>query len=154
MLKKSAAERVGFKADAPGVVAGGLSGGIGRDVAENWIAPFASFEIGGEKVTNTRLRVATINLPDSDMLLGADFFLSHRVLVPRIRTASTSPTTAARCSGSSAAIRRPGRRAAWPPSIPRRPRPSPAIPTDADGLARRAAAKRRAPRLCRPRWPT
>ena len=81
VLKLSAARRLGFRPDAAEVRAGGAGGGIGARVMESWIAPFESFEIGGEKITNTRLRVADINLQNSDMLLGADFFLSHRIYV-------------------------------------------------------------------------
>jgi tetratricopeptide (TPR) repeat protein len=50
---------------------------------ESSLAPFGSFGIGDEEIKNTRLRVADIELPDADMLLGTDFFLSHRILVSR-----------------------------------------------------------------------
>ncbi|MFC3079071.1 aspartyl protease family protein [Phenylobacterium terrae] len=81
VLEQSTAERLGFRPDGPGVEYGGLSGGIGPRRLENWIAPFAEFAIGEEKIQNTRLRVAPITLPKADMLLGADFFLSHRILI-------------------------------------------------------------------------
>jgi hypothetical protein len=45
------------------------------------IAPFQSFRIGGEEIRNTRLRIGDTGLDDVDMLLGADFFLSHRIYV-------------------------------------------------------------------------
>jgi tetratricopeptide (TPR) repeat protein len=48
---------------------------------EAFLAPFASFAIGDEEIKNTRLRVADLDLPQSDMILGADFFLSHRILI-------------------------------------------------------------------------
>lgn len=81
VLEQSTAERLGFRPDAPGVEHAGLSGGIGPRRLENWIAPFDEFAIGGEAIRNTRLRVAPISLAKADMLLGADFFLSHRILV-------------------------------------------------------------------------
>lgn len=81
VLEQSTAERLGFRPDGPGVEYGGLSGGIGPRRLENWIAPFAEFTIAEEKIQNTRLRVAPIALPKADMLLGADFFLSHRILI-------------------------------------------------------------------------
>jgi tetratricopeptide (TPR) repeat protein/predicted aspartyl protease len=81
VLRLSAARRLGFRPDSADVRAAGIGGGIGSRVLESWVAPFESFEIGGEKITNTRLRVADIDLQNSDMLLGADFFLSHRVYV-------------------------------------------------------------------------
>jgi tetratricopeptide (TPR) repeat protein len=83
VLRRDAAERLGFSPTGEGVVGGGLSGGIGRKMAESWVAPFASFEIGAENIKNTRLRVAEINLTEADMLLGADFFLSHRIYISR-----------------------------------------------------------------------
>ena len=59
----------------------GYVGGFGDRVSESWTAPFASFAVGGEKVTNTRLRFMDADLGPFDMLLGFDFFLSHRVYV-------------------------------------------------------------------------
>ncbi len=81
MLKRSAAKRVGIALDGPGVTSAGFSGGIGRRPVQTWIAPVATFEIGGEKVEHTRLRIGDSDIPGGDMLLGADFFLSHRVYV-------------------------------------------------------------------------
>jgi tetratricopeptide (TPR) repeat protein/predicted aspartyl protease len=83
VLKLSTAERLGFNPQAASVRAAGVGGGIGSRVMENWVAPFDSFEVGGEKISHTQLRVAAFDLPNTDMLLGADFFLSHRVYVSR-----------------------------------------------------------------------
>lgn len=80
-LSVAAAARAGMKPNSPGVLPAGLSRGLGRSVVRSWIAPVASFEIGGEKITNTRLRIGDTSLPNGDMLLGADFFLSHRIYV-------------------------------------------------------------------------
>jgi tetratricopeptide (TPR) repeat protein len=82
VLSLKAAERAGVKPDSPGVVASGYSGGIGRGMIKEYIAPFASFKIGdAEEIKNTRLRIGNIGLDNVDMLLGADFFVSHRVFV-------------------------------------------------------------------------
>lgn len=81
VLRRSAAERIGIRSDGEGVVSGGLSWGFGRKLAESWIAPVDSFEIADEKVQRTRLRIADITLDNADMLIGADFFLSHRVMI-------------------------------------------------------------------------
>ncbi len=81
ILSLDAARRAGVDPSAAGVVPGGLQRGIGRRMIQSWIAPIASFKIGDEEVHNTRLRIAQMSLPDTDMLLGADFFLSHRVFV-------------------------------------------------------------------------
>lgn len=77
----AAAGRAGVKPGADGVVDGGLSYGVGRKLARTWIAPFASFRIGAEEIRNTRLRIGDLALLDVDMLIGADFFLSHRIYV-------------------------------------------------------------------------
>jgi tetratricopeptide (TPR) repeat protein len=50
-------------------------------VFESWIAPFDSFEFDNEKILNTRLRVSNMDLMMADMVLGVDFFLSHRIYI-------------------------------------------------------------------------
>lgn len=82
VLSLKAAARAGVKLDSPGVVEAGLSRGIGRNMIKSYIAPFASFKFAdGEEIKNARLRIADISLDNADMLIGADFFLSHRVFV-------------------------------------------------------------------------
>jgi tetratricopeptide (TPR) repeat protein/predicted aspartyl protease len=82
VLSLKAAERAGVRPDSPGVVASGYTSGIGRGMTREYIAPFASFKIGdGEEIKNTKLRIADIGLDDADMLVGADFFVSHRIFV-------------------------------------------------------------------------
>lgn len=81
-LSLKAAERAGIKIDAPGVTDGGFIRGIGGSLVKSYIVPFASFKFAdGEEIKNARLRVADMHLDIADMLLGADFFLSHRVFV-------------------------------------------------------------------------
>jgi tetratricopeptide (TPR) repeat protein/predicted aspartyl protease len=82
VLSLKAAARAGVKPDTAGVVDAGYSTGIGRGLVKNYIAPFSSFKIGDdEEIKNARLRIADIDLEEGDMLLGADFFLSHHVYV-------------------------------------------------------------------------
>jgi tetratricopeptide (TPR) repeat protein len=81
VLSLRAAARVGIKPDSPGVVSAGPMYGIGKNLIPTYIAPFPSFKIGDEEIQNTRLRIADIDLPNADMLLGPDFFLSHRIYV-------------------------------------------------------------------------
>jgi tetratricopeptide (TPR) repeat protein/predicted aspartyl protease len=82
LLSLKAAERAGVKPDSPGVVASGYTSGIGRGVTKQYIAPFVSFKIGdGEEIKNTKLRIADIGVDNADMLIGADFFVSHRIFV-------------------------------------------------------------------------
>ena len=80
-LSRRAAARAGVKVDDPGVVAAGASFGVGRVSVDTWIAPVASFKIGDEEIRNTRLRIGNFDLDEIDMLLGADFFLSHHVYI-------------------------------------------------------------------------
>ncbi len=81
-LSLKAAERAGIKIDAPGVTDGGFMRGIGGSLVKSYIVPFASLKFAdGEEIKNARLRVADMRLDIADMLLGADFFLSHRVFV-------------------------------------------------------------------------
>jgi tetratricopeptide (TPR) repeat protein len=49
-------------------------------MVKSWLAPFASFKLGDEEIRNTRLRIGEPGV-DADMLIGADFFLSHRIYV-------------------------------------------------------------------------
>jgi tetratricopeptide (TPR) repeat protein/predicted aspartyl protease len=81
ILSLRAAERAGVKPDSPGVLSGGVSYGIGKNTYVTYIAPFASFKLGEEEIKNTRLRIGDLRLEDADMLIGPDFFLSHRVYV-------------------------------------------------------------------------
>ncbi len=80
-LTRRVAERAGFNPSGQGVVPAGFGHGIGSENYETWIATFASFKIGDEEIHNARLRVGDADLPEGQMLLGADFFLSHRVYV-------------------------------------------------------------------------
>jgi tetratricopeptide (TPR) repeat protein/predicted aspartyl protease len=81
VLTLEAAKRAGITPNSEGVVPAGESYGIGRRVVKTWIAPFPSFRIGDEEVRNTHLRFGAGTMLNVDMLIGADFFLSHRVYV-------------------------------------------------------------------------
>jgi tetratricopeptide (TPR) repeat protein len=76
----AAARRAGLTPDSAGVEPGGSMPGEGGRMLETWIGRFKSFKIGDEEVRNARLRFADI-ATSSDMLLGADFFLSHRIML-------------------------------------------------------------------------
>ena len=81
ILSLHAAARAGIKPDSPGVTRGGVTHGVGPGGVQTWIAPFQSFKIGDEEIRNTHLRFGDIELSEADMLISADFFLSHRVYV-------------------------------------------------------------------------
>jgi tetratricopeptide (TPR) repeat protein len=81
MLSLKAAERAGIKPDSPGVVPAGSLTGLGRGWIRTWIATFESFKLGGEEIRNARLRFGDFNSEDGDLVIGADFFLSHHIYV-------------------------------------------------------------------------
>ena len=131
VLTLAAAGRAGVKPGGDGVVDAGSTFGVGRKLVQTWIAPFASFKIGDEEIRNTRLRIGDMGIRDADMLIGADFFLSHRVYVassqhklyftynggPVFNLAHAPPTQAGAA-----------------------PAPGGSEPTDAAGFSRRGAA--------------
>jgi tetratricopeptide (TPR) repeat protein/predicted aspartyl protease len=82
VLDFRAARRAGIKLDGPEVQPGGAWQGINGKSFDTWITHFDSLDVGGELIRNARLRIADIELMGgADMLLGADFFLSHRIYV-------------------------------------------------------------------------
>lgn len=81
LLSLRAAARAGVKTDTPGVESAGFTRGVGQKPVQTWVAPFDSFKIGDEEVKHTKLRIGELKPAEVDMLIGADFFLSHRVYV-------------------------------------------------------------------------
>lgn len=63
-------------------VAGGVGIGGGPPMS-SWVARFGRFRIGDEQVQDAQLRVVEKPNATADMLIGADFFLSHRVFISR-----------------------------------------------------------------------
>ena len=49
-------------------------------MVEFWVVPLASVKIGDEEVKSIKVAMEDLGL-NTDMLIGADFFLSHRVYV-------------------------------------------------------------------------
>jgi tetratricopeptide (TPR) repeat protein len=82
-LSLRAAAKAGITPQSPGVTPGGLTFGFGNTERDSWIAPFKSFKLDQEETRNTHLRIGQLSgLPDNvDMLLGADFFLSHHIFI-------------------------------------------------------------------------
>jgi tetratricopeptide (TPR) repeat protein len=80
-LTLDAARRAGVTPASPGVVEGGPAWGIGHKVSKTWIARFSSFKLGDEEIDHAKLRFGDLALLDADMLMGVDFFLSHRIYV-------------------------------------------------------------------------
>jgi tetratricopeptide (TPR) repeat protein len=81
LLTLDAAKRAGITPESPDVSAGGSVGGVGHRLTQTWIARFKSFKLGNEEIENARLRFGDIDVTWADMLVGDDFFLSHRVYV-------------------------------------------------------------------------
>jgi len=148
MLTRRAAERVGIRLDAPEVIASQSSRGIGPKAIRTWIAPVASFKIGDEEIKSTRLFVAETDLNDIDMLIGADFFLSHRIYIansqkrifftynggPVFRL--VAPASVAANGGDAPPQTSQTSGAPTPVQGPSEEKP----PADADGFSRRGAA--------------
>jgi tetratricopeptide (TPR) repeat protein/predicted aspartyl protease len=150
-----AAARAGVVPGSPGVQSAGLSYGAGPRVLATSVAPFASVKIGGEEISNTRLLVSDLGW-DSDVGLGADFFLSHRIFVVtsqgklyftynggpvfdfthQSRLEETSAATATDTPGAPASAALPQE------SVQTGAQAAPAEPTDAAGFRRRAAILR------------
>jgi tetratricopeptide (TPR) repeat protein len=82
-LSLAAAKRAGLDPHGPGVTTAGVTHGIGRRLVQSWIAPVDSFKVGDEEIKHTRLRFedTDFGMNGVDMLLGADFFLSHHIYV-------------------------------------------------------------------------
>jgi predicted aspartyl protease/regulator of sirC expression with transglutaminase-like and TPR domain len=81
VLTLRAAARAGVHPGDPGVEVAGWERGLGRHVVQGWTARFKLLKIGNEELHNVRLHIADLGPLDTDMLLGADFFVSHRLYV-------------------------------------------------------------------------
>jgi tetratricopeptide (TPR) repeat protein len=81
VLTHDAAARVGITPEDDDVVAAGISRGLGKKTSENSLARFDTLDLGGEVIKNARLRIGDLHIGRADMLLGADFFLSHRIYI-------------------------------------------------------------------------
>jgi tetratricopeptide (TPR) repeat protein len=149
LLTLGAAKEAGTTPATPGVTDGGHIRGLGHGIAHTWITRFSSFKIGDEEIQHAELRFGDVNLLDADMLIGADFFLSHRVYVATSQnrlyftynggpvfdlSAQRTPAEAAGAAAGTAASS----------EVSQAPAPDAALrldqPTDAAGFARRGAA--------------
>lgn len=141
IISLHAARLVGVTPHSPGVTAAGTVSGLGGKPIQVWSAPFSSIEIGGEKILHTRALIGDMNDYSADMILGADFFLAHRVYADNSRNRLyftynggpvfnlNTPATGSRAAASSAS-------SAPPPSSGA---PSDQ-PTDGGGFMRRGMA--------------
>jgi predicted aspartyl protease len=97
IITRQAAESVGAGPGQAGTTSAGAVAGIAARPIESWIGTFASFGIGDESMRNVQLQIADLFSADAteelgsrlrrpledspSMLVGCDFFLSHRILV-------------------------------------------------------------------------
>ncbi|MGZ3276255.1 MAG: aspartyl protease family protein, partial [Caulobacteraceae bacterium] len=106
-ITESAAARAGIRTSDPGVVPVGE--GLGLDGSfKSWVGTFASVKIGDEEIRSAPMVIGQSGA-EFDVLIGADFFLSHHIYVansqekiyftysggPPFRVPRPSPATAA-----------------------------------------------------------
>jgi tetratricopeptide (TPR) repeat protein len=139
IISLKAAKRAGIEPGGPGVVPGELAYGFGHREVQTWIAPIKNVTIGEEKINHTHIRIGDFELSDVDMIIGIDFFLSHRIFVANsqrklyftynggpIFNLFAVPSLAHRITN-----------AENPPDLPAK---DSSPPVDADGFSRRGAA--------------
>ena len=84
LVSLRAAHQAGVK--DPDMTPDGQMTGIGRGKASEWTADFERVELGGEAVLHNKLAVGDFEMADGDMLVGIDFFLSHRMYISKKRS--------------------------------------------------------------------
>jgi predicted aspartyl protease len=98
-VTEQAARKAGVRLESHGVAYAGPSHGLGPKAVETYVAVFPTLDIGDETIKNAKLGIANLfgldkeialgsripiaAIETPDMLLGMDFFLSHRVYVAR-----------------------------------------------------------------------
>jgi tetratricopeptide (TPR) repeat protein len=81
LLSLATAKRLGITPETPGVEFVGNGGGLGTRKVPTWLATFDKIDIGGEAINKPRIRMSQLDLGNADMLIGVDFFLTHRMFV-------------------------------------------------------------------------
>jgi predicted aspartyl protease/tetratricopeptide (TPR) repeat protein len=139
MLSTEAAARAGVRPDDAGVSSQGYTSGIGlRTYLKAWAGPFESFKIGDEEIKHTKIIFGDLNMGGGDMLLGADFFLSHRVFISNSQHKLYFSYNGGAVFNLEAPAVAEGAAKSTP--TPATADDHPNIPTDAAGFALRAAA--------------
>ena len=133
LVSMRAAHRLGLQEGD--MTRNGVMYGVGGKGVKAWTAPFAKVDLGGEIIANNRLQVADFEMDDEDMLLGIDFFLSHRIYVSKKRRLMFFTYNGGRVFMYNAAV--PATAAASAASSAEADADA---PLDADAYARRGAA--------------
>jgi predicted aspartyl protease/tetratricopeptide (TPR) repeat protein len=85
LITRRAARRVGLDLSGATGATGLVNSGVGAQHYPAWIVPIQRWQIGDERIENSRIEVMDGELGQSEdapeMLLGVDFFLSHHVFV-------------------------------------------------------------------------
>lgn len=81
LLSLVAAKRAGIEPGDPGIVPAGPASGLGGKITQSWIAPALHYRLGGVGIVGDPLHIADAGAVPFDLMIGADFFLTHRVLV-------------------------------------------------------------------------
>ncbi|RDE06984.1 aspartyl protease family protein [Sphingomonas aracearum] len=81
LLSLAAAKRIGVTPASPGVERSGETGGVGSRRIPTWRATFDSIDLAGERLFKPKITIADVDLGGADMLIGSDFFLTHRMFV-------------------------------------------------------------------------
>lgn len=143
VISSRAAARAGLTPQMEGAKPLGAAHGVGAHLSRTWTVPVGDFKFGDEEVRNTRLQIANIELTGSDMLLGADFFLSHHVYVSNSQGMIYFTYNGGNVFNLTAPLHTPERMdaaAASPAASVDAGSATMDEPNDADGFARRGAA--------------
>lgn len=111
----------------------GYVGGGGAGLAKSYLATVDLIELEGQKLRNNRLSVDAVGKRPQGLILGLDYFLSHRIYVSQLQRQvyiTWNGTPIFDAQGADASSLDP-RYAAAPPAV---------AADDADALARRGAA--------------
>jgi len=82
-LTADAAKRAGVIPGGDGVHEAGTVGGVGPGGLKNWTGRFQSLTIGKETIPNLVLNFTDKPHASADLIIGADYFLTHRVLISK-----------------------------------------------------------------------
>lgn len=82
LLSRDAAERAGIDLNASNIKASGSSYGVGSKSLKTWTVTIDSFSVGSETIQHSQMQVLDGRIgDDTDMLLGVDFLLAHRMFI-------------------------------------------------------------------------
>ena len=81
MLSSTVAKRLGAVPGGTGVTEEGFSRGLGFRHVQTYRATFKQIDVGGEALKKPRIQFADMGATDTQMLVGVDFFLTHRIFV-------------------------------------------------------------------------